>query len=59
MMKKVADAKLRGQGIVYVNEAMIPTATILSSANASKGQYLIVEETLTSAPAISVVGGVS
>ena len=38
MMKEVADEKLRGQWIIYVNEAMFPTATILSSANASKGQ---------------------
>ena len=59
MKEEVADAKLRGQRIIYVNEAMFPTATILSSASASKGQYFIVEEKLKSAPAISVLGGVS
>ena len=48
-----------GKRIIYTDEEMFTTATMLSKAYAGKNQNVHIEDKLASSPALAVVAGVS
>ena len=59
MMASVKQAISRGKRIIFSDEAVFTTATLLDRAYASKKHNVSIKEKLASSPAVAVVAGVS
>jgi hypothetical protein len=59
MKAEVQQAKASGRRIIYADEAMFTTATLPSLGFSSKLQNVVLEDKLTSSPALAIVAGVS
>ena len=59
LKRKVHLAREAGRRLIFADEAVFTTATLPSKGYAHKGENVIVEEKLTSSPALAVVAGVS
>ena len=59
MKEEVMHAVASGKRIIYTDEAMFTTTTMLSKAYAGKNRNVHIEDKLASSPALAVVAGVS
>ena len=59
MIGSVRQAISQGKRIIFSDEAVFTTATLLDRAYASKKHNVTIEEKLASSPAVAVVAGVS
>ena len=59
MKEEVQEAIACGKRIIYTDEAMFTTATMLDKAYACRNQNVYIEDKLASSPALAVVAGVS
>jgi hypothetical protein len=59
MKQEVRDAIAHGKRIIYTDEAMFTTATMLDRSYAGRHQNVTIEDKLASSPALAVLAGVS
>ena len=59
MRQELQQAMIAGKRVIFIDEAMFTTATMPTRGFAGKYENVVVEEKLTSSPALAVVAGVS